>query len=182
MRASLLTFVFIVLATAAQAQTPESRGTVSAIGGFAKTLDDEGSLGRGWLAGAAIDRVIFGSTRGELSFEVATHDRGTGFFLSEGTTYIGGLSIVHRFASGAAQPYILGGLTLGHHSGTNVFNGQAVPLNSTDGGFRVGAGIAFRAGQRLEIIPEFRLNTFSIDNDSNPATLPSFGVRVGWRM
>ena len=182
MRATVLTFVFLVLATAAHAQTQDSRGSISAIGGFAKTLDDEGSLGRGWLAGAAIDRVIFGSTRAELSFEVATHDRNTGFFLSNGKTWIGGVSIVHRFASGAAQPYLLGGLTLGHHSGTNTFSGQAVPLSSTTGGFRVGAGVAFRAGERLEISPEFRLNGFSIDNDSDPATLPSFGVRVGWRM
>ena len=181
MRAILLVLILVTPA-AAQAQTQESRGTISAIGGFAKTLDDEGSLGRGWLVGAAIDRVIFGSTRGELSFEVATHDRDTGFFLSNGTTYIGGVSLVHRFASGAAQPYLLGGVTLGHHSGTNTFNGDAVPVSSTNGGFRLGAGIAFRAGQRLEISPEFRINGFFIDDDSDPATLPSFGVRVGWRM
>ena len=181
MRAVLFGFVFIAMAGAAHAQPTESRGTISAIGGFGKTLDDEGSLGRGWLLGVAVDRTIFGTTRAELSFEALSHDRNSGFFQSNGTTWIGGLSLVHRFGSGQAQPYLLGGLTLGHHSGTNVFSGQAVPLSSTTGGFRVGAGVAFRAGPRLEISPEFRFNTFAIDDDSDPAMLPSFGVRVGWR-
>ena len=181
MRALLLVILLITPAIA-QAQTHESLTTISGIGGFAKTLDDEGSLGRGWLAGASLERVIFGSTRAELSFEVMTHDRDTGFFLSNGKTWVGGVSLVHRFASGQAQPYLLGGFALGHHSGTNIFNGDAVPVSSTNGGFRIGAGVAFRAGSRLEISPEFRFNGFFIDDDSDPATLPSFGVRVGWRM
>ena len=182
MRAILLAFVFIAMAGAAHAQGQVSRGTISAIGGFGKTLDDEGSLGRGWLLGAGMDRPIFGTTRAELSFEVLSHDRNSGFFQSNGTTWIGGLSLVHRFGTGQAQPYILGGITVGHHRGTNVFNGSPVPLANTDAGLRLGGGVAIRVNRRIEISPEVRFNGFFIDNDSDPATVPSLGVRVGWRM
>src|SRR5215510_6261059 len=105
----------------AQAQVPESRGSLSVIGGFGKTLDDEGSLGRGWLAGGAIDHVVWGRTRAEASLEVVTHDRSSGFFQSHGHTIIFGVSLVHRFGSGGAQPYLFYGLTGGHHSGTDIF-------------------------------------------------------------
>jgi len=182
MRAILFAFVFIAMAGAAHAQVPESRGTISAIGGFGKTLDDEGSLGRGWLWGVAVDRTIFGTTRAELSFEALSHDRNSGFFQSNGTTWIGALSLVHRFGTGQAQPYLLGGITVGHHSGTNVFNGSPVPLAGTDAGLRFGGGVAIRVNRRVEISPEVRFNGFFIDNDSDPATLPSFGIRLGWRM
>ena len=173
--------VAVLLAAPAYAQTP-SRSSVSAIGGFGNTLDDEGSLGTGWLVGGAIDRVVFGSTRVEVSFEAIRHDRDTGFFASEGRTLVGGVSLLHRYGTGSAQPYLFGGMTVGHHSGTNFFNGDPAPRSNTDAGLRFGFGVAFRAGDRWEISPEIRLNGFFIDNDVDPATLSSFGVRVGWRM
>jgi len=163
------------------ARPSRSVSTSSVIGGFGNTLDDEGGLGRGWLAGAAVDRHAFGNTRVELSLEMATHRRDSGTFQSSGQTVTGGLSLVHRFGGGKVQPYLFEGLTLGHHWGTNHFNGDPVFISSTDAGVRFGAGVAIRAGRRLEISPEVRLNGFWIDNDADPATLPSFGVRVGWR-
>jgi len=162
-------------------QRPESRGTSSVIGGFGETLDDEGSLGHGWLAGAAIDRHVFGNTRAELSLEMVRHDRESGFLQSGGQTVTGGVSLLHRFGTGKVQPYILEGLTIGHHWGTNHVNGDSVFVSSTDAGVRFGAGVAIRAGRRLEISPEIRLNGFWIGNDADPGTLPSFGVRFGWR-
>ena len=143
-------------------QSPEFRGTSSVIGGFGQTLDDEGSLGRGWLAGAAIDRRISGNTRAELSLEMMAHDRRAGSFQSSGQTVTGAVSLVHRLGSGKVQPYIFEGLTLGHHWGTNQFNGNAAFTNSTDAGVRFGGGVAIRAGRRLEISPEVRLNGFWI--------------------
>ena len=181
-RVILCFLALLFVSSSAFAQGQESRGSVSVIGGMAKTLDDEGSLGRGWLIGGAIDRIVFGKTRGELSLEVLTHDRSTGAFQSEGQTIAGGLSLIRRFGSGGAQPYLFGGLTLGHHSGTNYFNGSPVTISNTDAGMRFGFGVAIRAGTRLEISPELRFNGFFVDNDSDPVTLPSFGVRVGWRM
>ena len=179
---SILFAVMLASAVASPLQAQESRGSVNAIGGFGKTWDDEGSLGKGWLIGGAVDRVIFGKTRIEFSAEVMTHDRSEGQFLSEGQTVVGGVSLVQRFGSGGAQPYVAGGLTLGHHSGTNTLAGERFPLSSTDAGFRGAFGVAFRAGQRMEISPEMRLNGFFIDTDSDPATILSLGIRLGWRM
>ena len=181
MRVIVCSFALLLISTTAFAQAQEARGSVSAIGGFAKTLDDEGSLGPGWLVGGAIDRVVFGKTRAELSLEVLTHDRDAGYFRSNGQTIVGGLSLVRRFGSGNGQPYLFGGFTLGHHSGTNEFNGSPVHISNTDAGFRFGFGVAIRAGQRFEVSPELRMNGFFVDNDSDPVMLPSLGIRVGWR-
>ena len=35
--------------------------------------------------------------------------------------------------------------------------------------------------QRFEVSPEFRMNGFFIDNDSNPWMIPAFGIRLGYR-
>jgi hypothetical protein len=182
MRISVFTVIIVLSGVVAQAQSLESKGSASAIVGFGKTWDDEGSLGRGWLAGAAVDRVLFGTTRAELSIEILTHDRGSGFFLSNGQTTIGGVSLVHRFGRRTAQPYVFGGLTAGHHSGTNIFSGSPVNLSNTSVGLRTGFGVAVRAGARLEISPEIRLHQFFIDDDSDPALLMSFGIRFGVRL
>jgi hypothetical protein len=171
----------LTLPVSVSAQPLDSRSTVSAIGGFGKTYDDEGSLGGGWLAGGAFDRVVFGRTRAEVSLEVLTHDRDAGYFQSRGRTIVTGVSLLRRFGNSRAQPYLFGGLTAGHHSGTNVFDGSPVERSSLDAGMRFGAGVAIRAGRRLELSPEFRLNGFFIDNGADPATLLSFGLRVGWR-
>ena len=120
MRAVVLALILSAIADGVCAQpATESRQSVSLIGGLGKTYDDEGSLGRGWLVGGAIDRVVFGRTRLEGSLELLTHDRDAGYFLSNGRTVIGGLSLVRRFGSGGTQPYLFAGLTAGHHSGAN---------------------------------------------------------------
>jgi hypothetical protein len=41
--------------------------------------------------------------------------------------------------------------------------------------------VAVVVNTRFEVSPEFRMNGFFIDNDSNPWMVPSFGVRVGYR-
>lgn len=181
MRASILAFVLCCIPVVAHAQS-ESRASLSVIGGFGKTLDDEGSLGRGWLIGGAVDRVIFGRTRAEVSLELLTHDRDAGYFQSHGRTIIGGVSLVRRFGSGGTQPYLFAGLTAGHHSGTNTFSGTPVERSNSDAGLRFGFGVAIRAGRRYEVTPEIRMNGFFIDNDADPATLPSFGIRIARRM
>jgi hypothetical protein len=182
MRIALLTLLVTCLAGAAHAQSPESRSSVSVIAGGGQTFDDESSLGRGWLIGAALDRVIAGSTRAEVTVELVTHDRSEGFFLAEGHTVIAGLSLVQRFGRGRIQPYALAGATAGHHSGTNTFGGFRSHVSSNDLGWRAGIGIVFRAGSRYEISPELRMNGFFVDDDSNPTLLPSAGVRFAIRM
>lgn len=182
MRSMVLVLLFAGTASPVFAQTQESRATLSAIGGLGQTFDDESSLGRGWLVGAAWDRVLFGGTRVDVSLETLTHDRSAGYFLSEGRTTMAGVSLAQRFGRGGAAPYVFGGLTVGHHSATNNFAGVARPVSSTDAGYRFGAGLAFRAGARFEISPEFRFNGFFVENDSDPVWIPSFGLRFGWRL
>ena len=179
--AILCTTVFLATAAAAAAQPDESRTSVTAITGVAKTYDDESSLGRGWLVGGSVDRVLFGTTRLEGSLELVTHSRDTGHFAAEGDTTIVGLSLVHRFGRRTVQPYVLGGVTIGHHSGTSSFDDLRFTASSTDLGLRFGAGVAVVVNPRFEVSPEFRMNGFFIDNDSNPWMVSSFGVRVGYR-
>lgn len=175
-------FAVLLSLSAGALYAQPTRGTASVIGGSAKTFDDEGSLGRGWLAGGAVDRVVFGTTRVEGSLEVVTHDRSSGYFLSNGRTVIGGASLVQRFGRADAQPYLFGGLTVGHHSGTNSFPDETRSVRGTHAGFRGGFGVAFRAGNRLEISPELRMNGFFTSGGPDPWMIPSFGVRLGWRM
>jgi hypothetical protein len=182
MRALLIAGILAVLAAPLEAQPLPSRASLSATVGVGSTYEDESGLGRGWLAGAAVDRVLFGSTRVELSLEALTHTRNEGYFQSDGRTVIGGVSLLHRFGRDNTQPYVLGGLTLGHHAATNVFDGVSRRLNSASAGYRAGGGIAFRAGERLEIAPEVRWNGFFAGRGDEPVWLPSFAVRIAWRM
>ena len=175
-----LLFVLAICLFAPPAQAQSSRGSISAIGGFGKTYDDEGSLGNGWLAGGALDYVLFGQTRVEGSVEILTHAREAGYFQSSGRTLIGAASLVQRFGE-RTQPYVFGGLTVGHHSGTNTFDSKPLAVNVTNAGYRAGGGVAFRAGDRFEIGPELRWSGFFTSNDAGPVWLPSFAMRAGWR-
>ena len=127
MRSILFAVALGVITTPLYAQSHEPRQAISVIGGTGATYDDEGSLGRGGLAGGAFERVLFGNVRVQLSLELLTHDRATGFFQSSGQTVTGGVSLVQRFGRGGAQPYAFGGLTAGRHSGTSVFDTQRFP-------------------------------------------------------
>jgi opacity protein-like surface antigen len=179
--AILCSTLFLATAGTAAAQPPEPRNAVTGTAGVAKTYDDEGSIGRGWLIGGAVERVLFGTTRAELSLELVTHDRDTGHFAAEGTTTICGVSLVHRFGRRSVQPYVLGGVTLGHHSGKSSFDDLRFTASSTDLGLRYGGGVSVVVNERLEVSPEFRMNSFFVDDDSNPWMVPSFGVRIGYR-
>lgn len=179
MRIILLAVLITCVSSAAHAQVPAPGSSFSLIAGGGQTFDDESSLGRGWLIGAAIDRVLAGSTRVEGSLEFVTHDRTEGFFLAEGHTVIGGVSLVQRIGHGRIQPYAFTGLTAGYHSGSTTFGDIHTEASSTDWGWRAGVGLTFRVASRYEVSPELRMNGFFIDTDSHPAMLPSLGVRFG---
>lgn len=182
MRTAVFAVLLAMTAASAHAQPRESRSSINVIAGAGKTFDDEGSLGRGWLVGGAVDRVLFGTTRAEFTLELLTHERDAGYFRANGRTVIAGASLVHRYGRRQAQPYLFGGITAGHHSGTAEFSNTRLSRSNSDIGLRFGVGIAIRAGTRFEISPELRMNGFFIDNDSDPAMLPSFGVRFGVRL
>ena len=181
MRTTLLLLFVTFTATAVHAQT-ESKSSVSVVVGGGQTWDDEGSLGRGWLAGAAIDRALVGQLRAELSVEVLTHGRSEGYLQADGHTVIAGASLLQRFGRARARPYIFGGATGGHHSGSRTFVDVHSEESSTDFGWRAGAGVAIGAGSKYEISPELRMNGFFTDSDSHPATLLSIGVRLAIRL
>jgi hypothetical protein len=181
-RIILLSILIACAAGTARAQSPESKSSLSAVVGGGQTWDDEGSLGRGLLAGAAIDRALAGGLRAELSVELLTHDRSEGFLQAEGHTVILGASVLQRFGRGHAQPYLLGGVTTGWHSGSRTFVDRRSDESSSDVGWRAGLGLAIRAGSAFEISPEVRMNGFFIDSDSHPAMLLSAGVRFAMRL
>lgn len=163
------------------AQSQESRGSAAAIAGAGKTWDDEGQIGSGLAAGGRVDWRLFGNTRAEVAFDFLQHDRSGGFFQANGHTLLTSASLVQRFGSGTAQPYVLGGLTLAHHSGTTTFDSISRSHTSTDMGYSFGGGLAVRVGQRFEIGPEARFYIINAGNDSDPAWANWVGVRVGAR-
>ena len=181
MRTTFLFLFVMFTATAVYAQTA-SKSSVSAVFGGSQTWDDEGSLGRGWLAGAAVDRALIGGLRAQLSVDVLTHDRSEGYLQAEGGTVIAGASLLQRFGHARARPYVFGGATSGHHSGSRTFVDVRSEDSSTDFGWRAGAGVAIGTGSKYEISPELRVNGFFTDSDSHPATLLSIGVRVAMRL
>lgn len=185
MQLSLLAVAVLALTPVlASAQTPSSefKSSVSGIAGAGRTWDDEGSLGTGLAIGARVDRVIFGTTRAEAAVDVLTHDRGSGYFLANGRTTLATVSLVHRFGSGRAQPYILGGALLAHHSGWfELASLGRRDVSSTDVGAALGAGLVVLAGERLEIGPELRILGIQPDVDSSPATAYWVGIRAGYR-
>jgi hypothetical protein len=173
--ASLLTS-----AGAVSAQTTETRGSAGAIVGAGRTWDDEGQIGSGLAAGGRVDWRLFGNTRAEAAFEFLRHER-TGNFESKGHTLLTSASLVQRFGGGPAQPYVLGGLTIAGHSGTNRFGDMATVHTSTDFGYHFGGGIAVRLGQRFEIGPEARFYIIQASTDPDPAWANWVGVRFGAR-
>jgi hypothetical protein len=176
----LLIASLVTLAGAVSAQTPETRGSAAAIVGGGRTWDDESQIGSGLAAGGRVDWRLFGNTRAEGAFDFLRHER-TGVFESKGHTLLTSASLVQRFGSGSAQPYLLGGLTAASHSGTNRFGDRATVHSSMDFGYHFGGGLAVRLGQRFEIGPEARFYIIQASSDSDPAWANWVGVRFGAR-
>jgi opacity protein-like surface antigen len=143
------------------------------------TWDDEGSIGTGIVAGGRVDWHLFGNTSVEAALDVLTHDRTGGAFEAEGTNTIVSLSLLHRFGRPAARPYVLEGVHIIRHSGRTRFDGIATNRRSTDPGFHVGAGIAMRVTDRVDIGPEGRIYFIQPTDGSAPAWVYWIGGRVG---
>jgi hypothetical protein len=75
-RTSSWLLVWLLFAGPAAAQAPESRVTFGAVAGAGQTWQDESSLGGGLLAGARIERRLFGNTRAELAGDLLTTGEG----------------------------------------------------------------------------------------------------------
>lgn len=168
----------------AQSMPERPRWTFGGTVGGGQTWDDEGSIGRGWLAGVYADRRISRNMDLELSADVLWHDRFTGpsSFQAEGhTTYVTA-ALIRRFGPPRSNVFLLGGGTMGIHRGTAGFADEPAQAN-TDGthpGYIFGGGFSFRAAGTIEIAPTVRFTMLSIDDDSDPAMSYMLGVRVGF--
>src|SRR5262245_16541972 len=118
---SIAALALLLTAGPAIAQSSSDYSSTAAGGiSIGKTYDDEGQIGSGPLFGARIDRRLFGNTFLEASFDNLGHDRSDRFVANGHTTLISA-SLIQRFGSTAAQPYVLGGMALAHHTGTAGF-------------------------------------------------------------
>jgi hypothetical protein len=184
MRTIVLSFALIVaLAGPAAAQATEpGRFSFGATGGFGQTWDDEGSIGKGWLAGGYAGVRIFRRTDVEFAVDWLQHDRSGGAFLAEGHTTFLSAALVQRFGSDRTNGYVLGGLTAGIHDGTVgfAFDGPLHKTSGTHGGFVFGGGLSFPAGP-VDIGPIVRIVLLGADTDSDPASAIMAGVRIGLR-
>ena len=177
--AAVLVTLALASSTGAQTQVDPLATGISGTLGAGKTWDDEGQIGSGLLAGVHLDRRLVRNTFVEAGVDWLRHER-SGRFTAEGRSVLFGASIVQRFGHGAAQPYVLGGVVVVHHSGTFGFpeEGKFTQTDSTDAGLAFGGGVTFRLGARLEVGPEARFITVGSSNDSAPA----FAQWVGGRM
>ena len=183
--AALVTCVSIALTSgsaAAQSGAP-SRLSLGATGGFGQTWDDEGSIGTGWLAGACGDVRLLSHTDAEFSVDWLRHDRSTGAFQAEGHTTFVSAALRQRFGGDRANGYVLGGVTLGAHTGTAGFPAENLinHNSSTHGGFMFGGGLSFRVGERMELGPVIRIAVLGANVDSDPASAIMAGFRIGLR-
>lgn len=180
------TFIVALLAllavnAPAWAQAPDARGSIGGIAGGGRTWDDESNIGGGVAAGVRAAWRIFGTTDLEISADVLTHDRSGGFFEAEGHTLLLGASLLHRFGTSAAQPYVLGGYDLVRHDGSTTFDGVRTDRSSTDHGYHFGGGVAVRVGSRFEAGPEARFYMIQPDDGSAPAFAYWIGARFAAR-
>ncbi|MEO7274594.1 MAG: hypothetical protein ABIX28_04120 [Vicinamibacterales bacterium] len=179
---SLAAILAITLPVHAQSPAPSPDWSAAAVAGAGRTWDDEGVIGDGAIAGGRVARRIAGGTFIEASLDVLHHERADRFS-AEGNTLFVSAAIVQRFGRGRAQPYGLGGVTLGRHRGTYGFlpDNKLSLAESTDTGFVYGGGLAVRAAGRFEVGPEIRFFTLRADTDSSPAIGYWVGARVGVR-
>jgi opacity protein-like surface antigen len=174
---STVLLAVMLTAPAAGAQTTTAGVSI----GAGKTWDDEGGIGNGASLGGRVDTVLFRNTRAEIAVDLLNHDRPGDFFRAHGHTVLVSGSLVQRFGGSRAQPYILGGVTLAHHSGTTTIDGVVTDRKSTDTGFHVGGGLSIRAASRFEFGPEVRFYVVQAGDDSAPAFAQSIGVRAAVR-
>lgn len=180
----VLLLVLTVLPGAASAQTAATAAapwSVSAIGGFGRTWDDESQIGLGLLVGGRIDAALTRRLRVEGTVDWLRHDRDEGVFRSEGRTTLLGGALRFQFGGEETYGYVLGGPLVAFHSGRTTFESVGRDVSSTDGGLSFGGGFAAPIGRRAELGPEARLVMLWADDGSAPAYAIYGGIRIAFR-
>lgn len=181
-------FFFVIFAIAlglaenVAAQASESRWTFGATGGFGRTWDDEGGIGNGWLIGGYVDRRLSQNVDLEVAADLLTNRRTDAFEADGHTTYLSA-QIIRRFGSREANFFLMGGGALAIYRGTTGFSDGSFRMehSSTNPGFMFGAGMSFHVANNLEIAPIVRMTLMQIDDDSDPWSTITAGVRIGFR-
>ena len=184
MRTHLLAVLILVtLASPASAQTtsPESAWTFGGTLGYGRTWDDEGSIGTGWLLGGYADRRLWKSVHLELAVDVLSNKRSDAF-VADGTTTYASAGLSHRFGNRSVSGFVIGGGVLAFYDGTTGFSDGSfrTERESVNPGFIFGGGFAVRASTNVEIGPVVRMTLMQIDNDSDPWSTITAGIRVGF--
>ncbi|MDQ3068851.1 MAG: outer membrane beta-barrel protein [Acidobacteriota bacterium] len=181
LRLSLLVFTLLVPATAhAQVANRFSAGVEA---GIARTWNDEGVVGDGFLTGARLGLMLKEGLTLELSGLRMPHSRDfeDSPVSTDGTSFFTGLSLKYDFTRGDVRPFVVAGYGINRYSGswTEPVLGRR-EFSSTDHGYNGGGGVAFNHG-RLEHGPEARLYMLQIESDSSPAMIISGSYRVTLR-
>lgn len=182
-RLILVIFAILVgLAETTAAQSAESHWTFGATGGFGRTWDDEGGIGSGWLIGGYVDRRLSQNVDLEVAADLLKNRRSDAFEADGHTTYLSA-QLIRRFGSRDANFFLMGGGALAFHQGTTGFSDGSFHQehSSTNPGFMFGAGMSFHVANHLEIAPIVRMTLMHIDDDSDPWSTITVGVRVGIR-
>jgi hypothetical protein len=180
--ATLAAALVLAFAGTTGAQDAPSGSTLASVIGAGRTWEDEGSIGPGLLAGARVDRRIAGGTLAEAAVDYLRHDRSDRYVATGGTVLVTA-SIVQRLGRREAQPYVLGGFVVAHHSGSSGFpeiSHTTMHTTSTNLGFSGGGGLAFKAGRRVQVGPEARFIALSGISGPSPVYLFWVGGRIGF--
>jgi hypothetical protein len=177
---SAVLVLLLLPAGQALAQT-DPNWTVGATVGFAKTTDDEGSIGDGWALGGYADRRLTKRLDFELSADVIRNRRTDNFQVDGHTTYLSGL-LVGRFGPRRSQFLLMGGPSVAVYRGTTGFASETLrnEHRSTNPGLMGGVGLSFRTANDIEIAPLMRMTMMRIEVDSDPWAMLTFGIRVGF--
>jgi hypothetical protein len=177
----LFTLFLLTLASNAFAQPADPRWTFGATGGFARTWDDEGSIGGGWLAGGYVDRKLSKNLDVEFAADLVTNKRTDTFETDGKTTYVS-THLIRRFGSRRTNCFLMGGGTVAIYNGTTGFSDGSFQSDrsSTIFGWMFGGGLSFRTANDLEIGPIVRMTLMNIEFDSDPWSAFTVGVRIGF--
>jgi hypothetical protein len=181
MRITHFLALFLLLApSGVAAQTTDPTWTVGGTGGWARTWDDEGSIGTGWVLGGYTDRRLSKHVDLEVAADLVANKR-TDSFRADGKTGYLSAHLIRRFGSRDANGFVMGGPALAIHRGTTRFSDGTFhnEQKSVNGGWMFGGGLAFRTRNGIEIAPIVRMTLMQIDDDSDPWSIFSLGVRVG---
>ena len=180
-------FVALIVATLllapaqAQAQTADPKWTFGGTGGWGRTWDDEGSIGNGWLVGGYVDRRLSQHVDLEFAADLLTNKRTDAFQADGKTTYLSA-QVIRRFGGREANGFLMGGGTIAIYNGTTQFSDGSFrnEHSSTNPGWMFGGGLSFRTANDLEIAPIVRMTLMAIDDGSDPWSIFTVGLRLGF--